>query len=305
VQHRAVGCLAFSATSACQSYGHLTSRSFLIHADGGSTLCGQEQGEGFPLLLLHGGPGLSDYMDLLGSETHGWHTISYQQRGLAPSTTDGPFTVAQHVADTVAVLNGLGIERAALLGHSWGCHLALQVVVVHPDRVAALLLIDPPGPSGDGGLVELAEELEKRLPANAATRAEAIAARLSGPDPSDADATESLALRWPGYFADPSAAPPLPSDFRVSLVSNGATVGSLFEALDGTFSQSLGRVDLPAVFVLGGESPLRPRNGQQAAELMPDAEVVIVAGAGHLPWVEAPGCVASALSRLKQKLPRT
>ena len=279
--------------------------SFIVQANGGSSLCGHEEGEGLPLLLLHCGPGLSDYMDLLDSETGGWHTISYQQRGLAPSATCGPFTVAQHVADAMCVLNGLGIERAALLGHSWGCHLALQVAVVHPERVAGLLLIDPPGPSGDWGLVEFAEELEKRLPANARTRADAVAARLSGPDPSDADATESLALRWPGYFADPSAAPPLPCDFRVSLVCNGETVGSLFEALDGTFSQSLVRVDLPAVFVLGAESPLRPRNGQQAAALMPDAEVVMVAGAGHLPWVESPGAVASALSRLKQKLPMT
>lgn len=205
----------------------------------------------------------------------------------------------------MSVLDGLGIERAALLGHSWGCHLALQVAVAHPERVAGLVLIDPPGPTGDGGLVDLAQELEKRLPANAAIRADAVATRLSGPTPSDADATESLALRWPGYFADSGAASPLPSDFRVALVCNGETVGSFFEALDGAFAESLRQVGQPAVFVLGADSPLRPCNGQQAAALMPNAEVDIVAGAGHLPWVEAPGCVTVALSRLKKKLPET
>ena len=45
------------------------------------------------LLLLHGGPGLGDYMDLLGEETSGWRTISYQQRGLLPSTQHGPFDI--------------------------------------------------------------------------------------------------------------------------------------------------------------------------------------------------------------------
>jgi proline iminopeptidase len=276
-------------------------RSFTVNAANGSSLGGHEQGTGFPLVLLHGGPGLSDYMYLLSSETAGWRTITYQQRGLAPSTTDGPFTVAQHVADTLAVLDGLGIDRAVLLGHSWGCHLALQVAVAHPQRVTGLALIDPPGPTGDGGLVEFVEELDKRLPPSEAARAESVGARLIGPDPSDADATESVALRWPGYFADPSAAPPLPSDFRVSLICNAETIGSLFEALNGAFAESLRQLAVPAVFILGAESPLRPRNGQQTAALMPDAEVDIVAGAGHLPWVETPGCVFAALSRLKSK----
>jgi proline iminopeptidase len=277
-------------------------RTFAVTSDDGSSLSGHEQGEGYPLLLLHGGPGLSDYMDLLDAETGGWHTVTYQQRGLAPSTTDGPFTVAQHVADASAVLDGLGIERAVVLGHSWGCHLALQVAVAHPERVAGLVLVDTPGPTGDGGLVELSQELDRRLSPDEAARADSVTARLSGPHPTDADATEAVALRWAGYFADPSAAPPLPPGFRVSLACNGQTIGSFLEALDGPFAPSLEQVAAPAVLVLGADSPLPPAHGQETAALMPDAEVEIVAGAGHLPWVEAPGCVAAALSRLQKKL---
>jgi pimeloyl-ACP methyl ester carboxylesterase len=52
---------------------------------GAGLLAGWEAGEGPPLLLLHGGPGLSDYMSLLGAETAGWRSIGYQQRGIPPS----------------------------------------------------------------------------------------------------------------------------------------------------------------------------------------------------------------------------
>jgi proline iminopeptidase len=65
-----------------------------------------------PLLLLHGGPGLSDYLaDSLGGELDGWRTISFQQRGLTPSATGGPFTVERHVADTVAILTRIRTRR--------------------------------------------------------------------------------------------------------------------------------------------------------------------------------------------------
>lgn len=71
------------------------------------------QGAGPPLLLLHGGPGLSDYTYTLEPELlDGYRVVRFQQRGLPPSTLEGPFEVERHVADAVAVLDALEIERA-------------------------------------------------------------------------------------------------------------------------------------------------------------------------------------------------
>jgi pimeloyl-ACP methyl ester carboxylesterase len=53
------------------------------------------------------------------------------------------------------VLDALGVDRAVVAGHSWGSHLALQLAVAHPDRVAGLLIIDGPGVTGDGGVTEM------------------------------------------------------------------------------------------------------------------------------------------------------
>ena len=74
-----------------------------FQADTGSgVLSAWETGDGPPLLLLHG-PGLSDYMSMLGAETAGWRPVGYQQRGIAPSATGGPLTDVQPAADAVAV----------------------------------------------------------------------------------------------------------------------------------------------------------------------------------------------------------
>ena len=72
------------------------------------------------LLLLHGGPGLgSGYLDTLLDEVDGtWNVALPQQRGIAPSTTDGPFDVGTAVEDLISVLDTLGWPDAVVAGHS-------------------------------------------------------------------------------------------------------------------------------------------------------------------------------------------
>src|ERR1700682_30100 len=94
----------------------------------GGQLVGWVDGAGPRVLLLHGGPGLSaNYLDgLIPELVPGYRVAVYQQRGLAPSTEVGPLTVAAHLDDVAAVLNGLGWGTAFVAGHSWGGYLALQ-----------------------------------------------------------------------------------------------------------------------------------------------------------------------------------
>ena len=55
------------------------------------------------------------------------------------------------------------------------------------------------------------------------------------------------------------------------------------------------------MFVLGAQSPMPVSQGQQTAALLPQAEVEIIPGAGHLPWHERPGCVAAALAGIRER----
>src|SRR5436190_11050442 len=79
----------------------------------GGAIVGWLRGSGPRLLLLHGGPGLSEYLDSLAAELAPAFTVfRYQQRGLPPSVTSGERTVDAHVADAIRVLDELGWDRA-------------------------------------------------------------------------------------------------------------------------------------------------------------------------------------------------
>ena len=82
---------------------------FEVGVEGGR-LHGWLTGDGPPLLLLHGGPGLSaSYLDSLVPELAGGYRVAtYQQRGLAPSTARAPYDVHTQVDDVAAVLDALG-----------------------------------------------------------------------------------------------------------------------------------------------------------------------------------------------------
>ena len=68
----------------------------------------------------------------------------------------GPYGIAAHVRDLVAVLDALGVERAVLAGHSMGAYVVARLAVEHPGRASAVVLVDGglplalPGRGGPG-----------------------------------------------------------------------------------------------------------------------------------------------------------
>jgi pimeloyl-ACP methyl ester carboxylesterase len=272
-------------------------REFVVAVPRG-TITAWQQGEGPHVLLLHGGPGVSEYTESLAAELEDGYTVTrYQQRGVAPSTTEGPFNVETHMADAIAVMDSAGIDDAYLLGHSWGGHLAFHLAVAHQDRFVGLVPVDPLGAIGDGGLKEMGEIMKERVGPEQAARAEELDARAMSLQGSHDDAVESFRIMWPGYFASPDKALPMPP-FRISLPCNIDTFESISEHFGAeTLARRLGDVHLPAVFVLGADSPLRPEHNIATAALLPNATYQ-VENTGHVVWMERPGAVRRALDRI-------
>lgn len=274
---------------------------FSVTTDAGTITGAAGTGGGPDLLLLHGGPGLSDYMAVLAGETADWRGIHYQQRGLTPSTVDGPYTVARHVADAIAVLDTLGVGQVVVLGHSWGAHLALQVALAAPERVTGVVAVDGLGPSGDGHVPELAAALRARLTPDEAERCALIDGRMAAPDATDADLMASTELLWGSYFAVRADAAPMPAGLRASLACAAGTLGSMLsgELARDAFAGKLANLATPTVVLAGAASPIPVAASEETARLLPHGELVVVPDAGHLPWHERPGCVAEALARVR------
>jgi len=126
----------------CDSLPGLRSRMVDI---GGLRLFCEEQGNGTPLMLLHGGPGHSHHgfhpaFSRLGD---GVRVIYYDQRGCRHSeyAPGAGYSVGQSADDLEALRRALGIDRWVLLGHSYGGFLAQCYAAKYPQSVAGLLLV--------------------------------------------------------------------------------------------------------------------------------------------------------------------
>jgi pimeloyl-ACP methyl ester carboxylesterase len=107
---------------------------------------------------------------------------------------------------------------------------------------------------------------------------------------------------WPGYFADPLAAPPLPEDVIVAPEVNDALfadVARLFA--ERALEKGLPQVGCPALHVIGRYSPIDPSNNEATAALMPRGETELL-DCGHFCWLEQPGSATAATRRLLAEL---
>jgi pimeloyl-ACP methyl ester carboxylesterase len=180
----------------------------------------------------------------------------------------------------------------------------MQLAARAPGRVSGLVLADTLGAVGDGGLEGFDAELTARTTLEALARiAELDELSTTGEEQEAAVALEYFRLGWPGLFAVPAQAPPVPDMVRVGPEAHEQTSASVAEAA--------GRGDLPGLLsgftgpveVVAGEcSPLPRQAAESTAAAFPDARLTIVPGAGHQVWHEAPGCLAAALSRVAARL---
>ena len=101
-----------------------------------------EQGEGFPLLLLHGnGEDVSYFAHQMEAFARHFRVIAVDTRGHGQTPRgEAPFTIRQFAEDLLAFMDRLGIEKAHILGFSDGGNIAMLFAMAHPERVGKLIL---------------------------------------------------------------------------------------------------------------------------------------------------------------------
>lgn len=257
---------------------------------------------GDTVVVLHGGAGLdSGYLapDLEPlSESH--VLIFYDQRGAGRSTLvsdAASLHIDRHVADVDAVRRHFGIERVALLGHSWGSLLASRYARVHPDRVSRLVIHSPAplrrSPYWDGLVPHVTRWMD------AETRAELdernAARRDPGKDPRAA-CRGFWELFFPGYFYDPLDRATLErsrADFctaQDAALRNGLVAGPLtWESIgEWDWREDFREVRAPVLVITGTRDIFPEEAMREWAEAFPESRLVLLERAGHYPHVERP-----------------
>jgi proline iminopeptidase len=267
----------------------------------GAELWTATTGSGPALVLAHGGPGMWDYMGPVAEMVDDLVTVHrYDQRGSGRSLALPPYDLADFIADLEALREHWGHHNWVVGGHSWGAQLALLYAGRHPQRVAGLVLLST------SGMVEPDAEvrrraLDRRLGAAGRSRWAELSERLVA-DPADEAADQELTrLGWSAEFSRPEAGEAfadelIESKFEVDQEVSRALVAQRGQWLrDPAIRDAVLALNVPAL-VVQGAADLRPSApAEELAHSLQRGELLLVPEAGHLPWLERPETVRSAL----------
>jgi proline iminopeptidase len=281
-------------------------------------------GTGRNVLVLHGGPGVPARAAWTGLERlNGRYRFHYfDQRGCGASTKPfDRFTSKSYfenvqrlertlglgalIADVERIRRIMGDDRTILVGHSFGGLLAALYAAEFPDRVEALVLIDPasvlkmPGPGGD-----LFTQVRERLPGSEQPGYDRW---LSGYlnfgrifDKSESDLVAEQKEFFEYYRSAAGGAMPPMAEGAAGIGGWGGRAAYFSLGRRHDWTDALHNVAAPAL-VIHGRNDLQPEASSRAyAQALPNAQFRVIQGATHFPQEEAPDEFGKAVGEFLQ-----
>lgn len=235
----------------------------------GIELAYTRRGKGTPLVLLHGFPLDHHLWDQAADHLEGiFDLILPDLRGFGGSTTvDTPYTMDDLASDIAGLLDQLGVEKAAIAGHSMGGYVALAFARLFPGRVSGLGLIssqvlaDPPDRK-EGRYKTAADVAEK----GTGGVVDAMTTKFTSNPELQAFARKNMEGQSPAAFI--------------------GALKAMAERQDST--SLLASMKYPVVVLHGDADELIPVDrAREVREALPQARYVELKGVGHIPMLEA------------------
>lgn len=246
-----------------------------------------------PMLIMHGGPGGTDYLSkFLGEQIAdcNYQPIGMIQRGSPGSTKTGPFTVARFVEDMEDVRRFLGVDKIAILAHSWGGFLATCYAAIFPENIERLILICPMGVRPgwrdhfDDVLFERIPDEQKppylelteqaRVEQNPVLKNELLFKRAQ--------------IHVYSYYS-PSKREGQPGLAHLSMDVHEALHASAEEWISKPeWEQGLQELQCPCSLICGDEDAIPLDVARDYNEIIPNLSLSILRQCGHFPFFEAP-----------------
>jgi pimeloyl-ACP methyl ester carboxylesterase len=256
-------------------------------------------GEGPPLLLVHGWPETwYAWRLVMPALARDFEVVAVDQRGMGLSDKpEGGYDPGTLANDLVALMDALGHERFAVVGHDTGFAIGYALAADHPDRVARVALAEIPGSPGTvpSPPMFVPEPLNNRLwhiPFN----------RIND------ELTEKLVSGHEDIFFGYEFAiqggklPDEVIDYYVSMLSNPDSLRGSFgwyRAFDAMVAQNEQRKDRPLtmpVLGIGGETSYAEHVGEALRAVADDVQSVVIPGTGHWVAEDAPDELLAALT---------
>ena len=254
----------------------------------------EEVGSGKPVVLVHGT--LCDHTvwrpqaDALSAK---YRTIAYSRRYAHPNNRQGDVmdsTVQNNAEDLAAFIDGLGLRKVHLVGHSYGGFIAAFFALKHPDKVESLTLANAAvapmlvaRPSATASISLLFRSPSVALSARNLINAtkDTVKAVESG------DATAAFRIFVPALSNHRTNLPTKPPSFEAMVTRNARTLRETTAPFPPVTKSEMGGIKVPTLVIWGALSaPWDYKVSQLLAQAVPGAKAAVVPGTGHFFFLE-------------------
>ena len=254
----------------------------------------ESQGSGPPLLLI-AGLGYDRWMwrRVVPHLAHNFQVVSFDNRGVGGSDRPpGPYSAQLLADDTAALAAELGIEKAAVWGHSMGGFVAQALALSYPQLIHRLIL----SATNFGG-PNHARISQEALLVLMDSRGDPLERLRNGfrvsTAPGFIEREPAFVEEWIAY----RAANPIPAAAYEAQLA----VGLALMSEEACFEHKLQRIGAPTLILFGEHDGVVPTaNADLLAQKLPDSRITILPGVGHLFPLEAPQEAATVVTRFLQ-----
>jgi proline iminopeptidase len=252
-----------------------------------------------PVILLHGGPGMWDYLEPVAWMLEPLTIVHrFDQRGCGGSDPSDQHTVARYLADIEILRQHWHHDAWIVIGQSFGATLALAYAFAHPERTIAMGYLngvgvgDWRGPYRRERARRMTSEQQRQL-----TELETMRTRSRDQE------IQFRALSWFTDHADPvqgwrQALADAGTDSHINFLANRMLVAETDQWSATEILAQAQRLPMPCWFVHGQLDPRPIEPVAALAAMIPRSQTHIIEAAGHQPWHEQPDTLQELLGRL-------
>jgi pimeloyl-ACP methyl ester carboxylesterase len=257
-------------------------------------------GEGAPLVIVPGGPrfGFAHVRPSLDALANGREVVYVDERGSGSSAAGDldSISTAGTLADLDVLLDGLELEQVALAGHSLAAHMVALYAATRPERVRALVLLNPAPPFAPEHREQFGKEMASRRTPEDADEMQRVE---SSPEfeAGDVAAVERYyQLLYVPFFNDREVAVGTQYRLTENRTRNRDTAKRIFADFgEHTLPAKLGSITCPTLVVHGERDPVPVASSAAIADAIPQGELVVVPGANHYGFLERPETVLTVV----------